>query len=43
MRTAKAQNRSLAVDGVDLKNALGQIKTDRDNFHRGWLPSRVAA
>jgi hypothetical protein len=31
------------VDAVDLKNALGQIKADRGNFHRGWLPSLVVA
>ena len=32
---------TLAVDSVNLKNALGGIKADRSNFHHGWLPSLV--
>ena len=32
-----------AVDGVDLKNVLGQIEADGGNFHGGWLPSLVVA
>jgi hypothetical protein len=26
------------VNTVDLKNALGQVETDRGNLHGGWLP-----
>src|SRR3981081_4032080 len=36
-------NFSRAVDGVDLKNVLGQIEADRGNFHDGWLPLLVVA
>ena len=36
-------NFSRAVDGVDLKNVLGQIEADGGNFHSGWLPSLVVA
>jgi hypothetical protein len=46
LRAAKClahNNFAGAVDGVDLKNVLGQIKADRGNFHRGWLPSLVVA
>ena len=31
------------IDAMDLDYVLGQIKTDRANFHVGWLPWLVVA
>ena len=36
-------NAAFLIDGMDLKDALGQIKADGGDLHGGWLLSRVVA